>query len=106
MTISNKVTSGVLSGFLLMAACVPALAGPGNQRATVSTQSTTAANRDQAILGFLESITPASVQPRVQRCKPETLYSQHDVIGDPDACFLNHFDVRAGGVNQGAAPTF
>jgi hypothetical protein len=106
MTISNKVTSGVLSGFLLVAAYVPAWAGPDNEATTSSTQSAAATNRDRAILGFIESITPAPAQPRVQPCKPEALYSQHDVIGDPETCLRNHFDVRAGGVNPGVAPAF
>jgi hypothetical protein len=105
MNISNKLVTGVIGGFLLVTACVPAWAGPVNQATAPSTQSAAASNGDQAILGFLDSITLAPAQPRTKRCKPETLYSQHDVIGDPEACFGNHFDVRAGGANQGVAPT-
>ncbi len=106
MNISGKLATGVMGGFLLMAAYVPAWSGPDSQATTPITQSSATANEDQAILGFLGSIMPAATQPRVRRCKPEMLYSQHDVIGDPEACFVNHFDVRAGGMSQGAAPTF
>jgi hypothetical protein len=106
MNISGRLVTGVMGGFLLIAAYVPAWAGPVNHATTPSTQAAAAAKEDQAILGFLGSIMLAPGQPRAQRCKPETLYSQHDVIGDPEACFGNHFDVRAGGINPGAAPAF
>jgi hypothetical protein len=54
MNISSKLVTGVIGGFLLVTAYVPAWARPVNQAMAPSTQSAAAANGDQAILGFLD----------------------------------------------------
>jgi|SRR5579863_1575714 len=43
--------------------------------------------------------TPSSAEG----LQPDSLYSQHSVVGDPQACFVSRFDARAGAINQRVA---
>jgi hypothetical protein len=52
---------------------------------------------DKSLLGMIGAVLTNPVAQDVQQnCKEDRLYSQHDVVGDPDACFRSRYDVRRG----------
>jgi hypothetical protein len=52
------------------------------------------------LLSMLNSVLTGSIAPDARkpdtRCKPLQMYSQHDVVGDPEACFMGHYSVDGG----------
>jgi hypothetical protein len=105
MVVSTRLAAAVIGGLLLAAAYTPAWAGSANDTMTsggsmsagASTStgaSSSAPSADRSLIGvlspFLADTAPHEAQ---KRCKADALYSQHDVIGDPDACFLNRVNV-------------
>ena len=97
----------VMSGLLLGTACARAWAADGKAVAPVSAAAA-ADPGDKSLLGILIPMLTDPVEHQAQQnCKPDQLYSQHDVVGDPEACFRGRFDVRGSGPNGGAgAPAF
>jgi hypothetical protein len=108
MVFSTKLAAAAMSGLLLAAIYTPASAwaGSANDATTtaassstgVSTTSPGASSRvpvtNQSLLGVLSPILTDVVPHEAQkRCEPSTLYSVHDVNGDPDACYLNRVNV-------------
>ncbi|HZP45518.1 MAG TPA: hypothetical protein VFB15_07700 [Candidatus Binataceae bacterium] len=90
-----SATAGLLLGIALAA---PAFAGSSDSTTTTAQ----ATNGGQTVTGGLYSVFADSVQhPTAKACKPDTLYGQHDVIGDPDSCVINRFDARAGTLTAG-----
>jgi hypothetical protein len=58
---------------------------------------------DNTLLGILAPIlTNPATHAAQQGCKPDQLYSRHDVVGDPEACFKGGYDIHAGMINGGA----
>jgi hypothetical protein len=104
MIISKKLVAGVLGGMLILASY--ALVWAGSDNAAAPTQSATS---NQSLLGALTPLlTDAATHKATPNCKPDTLYSGHDVVGDSEACFVSHVDVRAaaGGTNPGVSGAF
>jgi hypothetical protein len=58
---------------------------------------------DKSLLGILTPmLTDPATHAAQKDCKPDQLYSQHDVVGDPEACFMGRYDVRSGSASVGA----
>jgi hypothetical protein len=94
----TKLAAAVLGGMVLMAAYAPAFAGSDAAGAT----QTATATSDHSIVGVLGPMLADAAPHQAQKaCKAETLYSQHSVVGDPDACFVNRTDVRAASTAPG-----
>src|SRR5438445_5398414 len=91
MAVKVKLVAAVVGGLLLATTYAPAWA----QSANPAAQSTGVVNGGQYMLGV---ITPLlnNTAPHVaqKKCKADSLYSAHDVVGDSDACFLNKLDAR------------
>jgi hypothetical protein len=103
MVISKKLVASALGGLLIAASFTPVWAGSDNAAAP---QSTATAPSNQSLLGALTPLlADAAVHKAKPTCKADTLYSGHDVVGDSDACFMSHVDVRAAGAgaNPGVA---
>ena len=100
MAVTTKLATLAMGGFMLVAAYTPALAGSGSSvdQSVASTSPSVATGSVLSALGFNDVVA----HPVKKTCKAETLYSQHDVIGDPDACFVGKFDVRSGSSVVGA----
>jgi hypothetical protein len=105
MVLSTRLAAAVIGGLLLATVSTPAWAGSANDTtisggstsagASMSTgTSSSAPGADRSLLGVLSPLfADAAPHEAQKRCKPETLYSQHDVIGDPDVCLLNRVNV-------------
>jgi hypothetical protein len=89
-----KTTVAVLvSGFLVGAASMPARAGESKDPpGVISAEVMPAEGAVKSLLGVLNSIQVESTPDKERRanCKAQHLYSEHDVVGDPQACFLGN----------------
>lgn len=106
MVISKKLVASALGGLLIAASFTPVWAGSDSATAAAPAQSTATAPSNQSLLGALTPLlADAAVHKAQPNCKPDTLYSGHDVVGDSEACFMSHVDVRAAGAaaNPGIA---
>jgi hypothetical protein len=103
MVVSMKLAAAVIGGVLFATLSTPAWAGSAGDAAytgspTDATQTTgassSAGGADRSVIGVLSPLL-ADVGPHQaqKNCKQSSLYSQHDVVGDPDACFLNRVNV-------------
>ena len=105
MVISTKLAAAVMSGLLLAVSYAPAWAGSAGNSSAAS--SATAPAADRSLIGVLSPLLADAAPHQAQKaCKPDSLYSQHSVVGDPASCFINRFDVRVGGVNPGMGGVF
>jgi len=95
MVVSTKLAAAVMGGLLLAAVYTPAWAGSAGDT-TAAGQPSTAVSADRSLVGVLSPLFADAAPHQAQKtCKSDSLYSQHSVVGDPDACFLNRVDVRA-----------
>ena len=105
MTLSTKLAAAAIGGLLLVVGYAPAWAGSADA-APVTAQSPATPNADHSLVGVLCPMLADAAPHQAQKaCKPDSLYSQHSVVGDSDACFINHTDVRtnapqAGGIGS------
>src|SRR5215471_9154348 len=93
MNISKKAIV-VLVPSLLFGIGAPAWAESADQAAPIDAQVVEAAPEGNTLLGMIAPLlTPADASPRQPKdqCKRGQLYSQHDVVGDPEACFKGHY---------------
>jgi hypothetical protein len=103
MVISTKLAAAVIGGLLLAVSYTPAWAGSGGD-SSAAAQSATAPSADRSLVGVLSPLLADVAPHQAQKtCKPDSLYSQHTVVGDPDACFLSKVDVRSAAINSGIA---
>lgn len=105
MVLSKKLVASALSGLLIAALFAPAFAGDVNSAAPAS-QSGSTVSGDQSLLAAISPLLADTKEHKAPTvCKADSLYSYHDVIGDPDACLLSRVDVRAAGAasNPGIA---
>jgi hypothetical protein len=99
MVVSTKLAAAVMGGLLLAAVYTPAWAGSGDAGAQPAT-----ASASQSLVGVLNPVfANVATHPAQKTCKADTLYSNHDVVGDPDSCFQNKLDARAGSATGGSA---
>jgi hypothetical protein len=98
---TKKLMASALAGFLVFGASAPIWANPPEGSVNAATPApATAKSADRSMMGMLAPILadPAQHAPR-KTCKPSEVYSQHDVVGDPEACFMGRLDVH--GAPQG-----
>jgi len=104
MVVSTRSVAAVMGGLLLATVYTPAWAGSANDTATSSRSTSTGASTSagaspsapgsgRSLVGvWSQLLADASPHETQKGCKPDTLYSQHDVNGDPDACLVNRPD--------------
>lgn len=84
----------------------PAWSGTAEQAAPRA-QATSAAIADNSLLGMFNSVLtgtdPDPRQPK-SKCRASHLYSQHDVVGDPDACIKGRYTIGNGSAAIGSVP--
>ncbi len=100
-----KTTAAVLVSGLLIGAVGPASSASAQQSQQPSTPSAAAqtSNSSPAVLSILGMIIP-QVEHEVSQCKTSLVYSQHDVVGDPQSCFANVVDAPSGETAVVSAP--
>ena len=91
---------------LLFGLGAPAWSGTAEQAAPQA-QATSAGIADNSLLGMLSWVLtgtdPAPRQPKNQ-CKASQLYSQHDVVGDPEACLMGRYTLGSGSTTTVIVP--
>ena len=96
--VTKKLMAGALAGFLMIGASAPTWANPPASGANVATRTPAQADgADRSLLGMLAPmLTDPAQHPPQKTCKPGDLYSAHDVVGDPEACFMGRLNVPNG----------
>jgi hypothetical protein len=98
MGISKKAIV-VLVPSLLFGIGAPAWSGTTEQTASADARMVQANPYGNTLLGMLSSIltpTDTSLHQPHGRCKASQLYSQHDVVGDPEACIMGQYTIGDG----------
>ena len=100
-----KMTAAVLVSGLLIGVARPARLALAQQTPQPSTPSAAAqtSNDSLLVLSILGMIIP-QVEHEVSPCKTALVYSQHDVVGDPQSCFASVVDVSGAGTAVISAP--
>ena len=84
----------------------PAWSGTSEQAAP-QRQATSAAITDNNLLGMLNWVLtgtdPSPRQPKNQ-CNASQPYSQHDVVGDPEACLMGRYSIGSGSTTAVSLP--
>jgi hypothetical protein len=101
-----KTTAAVLVSGLLIGAVGPASSASAQQSQQPSTPSAAAqtSNSSPAVLSILGMIIIPQVEHEVSQCQTSLVYSQHDVVGDPQSCFANVVDAPSGETAVVSAP--
>jgi hypothetical protein len=102
MVVSKRLAAAAMGGLLLVV-YTPAWAGsandmtmsngsrPAGAATSVSTSSSSSpgSGADRSLVGALNPLLADTAPHKAAKsCKADTLYSQHDVIGDPNACYV------------------
>jgi hypothetical protein len=107
MGMSKKLTV-LLVPSLLFGLGAPAWAGgTAEQAAPINAQVMPATPNGNTLLGLLNSVlTGTDSTPRQPKneCKASHLYSQHDVVGDPEGCFMGRYTLGNGSATAPAIP--
>jgi hypothetical protein len=97
----------VLVPSLLFGLGAPAWSGTADQAPSAELQAAPANPNGNTLLGMLSAVLtdtdPGPRQPKDQ-CKAPHLYSQHDVVGDPEACFMGHYSIGSGSTSAAGVP--
>jgi hypothetical protein len=94
----GKRTTALLGFGLLLIFFAPAWSADSTMPAA-NAQTTTANPYGNSLLGMLSTVlTGTTTDPGKpeNHCKPSQLYSQHDVIGDPEACIMGRYTLGTG----------
>jgi hypothetical protein len=98
MRVSMKAVV-ILMPSLLFALGAPAWSASSDYAASTSAQGVRANPQSNSVFDFLTPVltatAPSSSQPK-QSCKVSQIYSQHDVVGDPESCLMAHYGVGTG----------
>ena len=92
MNIVKKTAAGVLFGLMTVAsATMPAWSAmPGPQSVTAATvAASNVASSAQSDPSWLEpEQSVINARRMASNCKPGRLFSQHDMVGDPESCIM------------------
>ena len=102
--VPRKRTAALLGFGLLLSFGVPAWCGePAAPAANV--QAAAANPYGNSLMGMLNSVLTGSTTDQrkpEKHCKASQLYSQHDVVGDPEACIMGTYTLGTGGNGSAA----
>jgi len=106
MGMSIKAVVVLVPG-LLFGIGAPAWSGSAEQAAPVEAQVMPANPQSNSLFSVIGSILtatdPGPPQPDSQ-CKASHLYSQHDVVGDPESCIRGQYTMGNGSMAVGSVP--
>ena len=93
----RKTAVTVVSGLFIAAAAIPVRSANAIQPASVNAQAGPVIKADHSLLAVLGSVLTESARHEAKvPCKAPYLYSQHDVVGDPEACFMGQATFGSG----------
>jgi hypothetical protein len=106
MKIVKTTAAALMSSLLIGAACMPAWSATGAAPAPISADVMLAKNVTGSLPAPRSWLVPSAVdttQGQEQtNCKARHLYSQHDIVGDPQACIMGALTI--GGSSTAVAP--
>jgi len=98
--VMSKKALVVLVPSLLFGIGAPAWSGTAEQEgAPIDAEVVPADPEGNTLLNMIGSILTATDTSRRRandQCKPSQLYSQHDVVGDPEACIMGRYTIGTG----------
>jgi hypothetical protein len=102
MSIFKRTATALMSSLFIGTACIPVRAAATSETQAPLTSNVMLANNAvaaslPAARSWLEP-SPVDVAIRKDRasCKAGQLYSQDDIVGDPQACIINRLTIGAG----------
>jgi hypothetical protein len=106
MSISKKAMVLLVPG-MLFGLGAPAWSGSPDRQPAATATMVPASPYGNTLLGMLSSVltdTDTTPPQRKDQCKASHLYSQHDVVGDPEACFMGHYNFGSGSSSAAGVP--
>ena len=103
----SKKAIVVLVPSLLFGISAPAWSGTAGQAAPTNAQVMPANSTSNMLLEMLKPAwagTDTSLRQPKDRCKASHLYSQHDVVGDPEACIMGRYTIGNGSGSMVTVP--
>jgi hypothetical protein len=101
----SKKAVVILAPSLLFGVGTRAWSASSDQAAPINAQVVPANTNVTNLLNLLRPVltnaNPTPAEPR-QNCTPSQMYSQHDVVGDPESCLMGHY--YGVGIGQTFAP--
>ncbi|HUN59861.1 MAG TPA: hypothetical protein VMU41_17270 [Candidatus Binataceae bacterium] len=99
----RKATAALLSVGLLIGISAPAWSADSKGAVTgvTATVSNPEGNSLPSILKSVFKDTAAASSKPGKQCKASHIYSQHDVVGDPETCTMNRVTFGGGGSATG-----
>jgi hypothetical protein len=98
MRISTKAVV-ILMPSLLFGLGAPAWSASSDYAASISAQGVRANPESNSLLSLLTPVltaTKSAPGQLGQSCEASHMYSQHDVVGDPESCVMGHYGVSIG----------
>jgi hypothetical protein len=95
MHVSKKVAV-LLIPSLLFGLGAPAWSASSDHATSVNTQIVSANSEGNSLLDLVSPVltpTDSVAKQPAQNCKASHMYSQHDVVGDPESCVMGHYGV-------------
>jgi hypothetical protein len=101
--ILKKTVAVVLSALLIGSASAPAWSATADALTPTDAEVMPATSVvKSSMLGFLKPlVTDTELHQARKSCRSPQLYSQHDVVGDPEACFMGRFTLPGPGFTAG-----
>jgi hypothetical protein len=101
MNIVKTTAAALVSSLLIGAACMPAWSAANNSGAPTAYAEVVPANTVAPSLlvirgGVVPSVAEAAPHKDQMNCRAGHLYSQHDIVGDPQACIMGHLTIGGG----------
>jgi hypothetical protein len=95
-----------MSSLLIGIACIPAWSATGAAPAPISADVMLAKNVTGSLPAARSWLVPSAVDPAPHQdqtnCRARHVYSQHDIVGDPQACIMGALTI--GGSSTAVAP--
>ena len=106
MKIVKTTAAALISGLLIGAACMPGWSATGATRAPISAGVMLAKNVTGSLPAARGWLVPSAVDTASHQyetnCRVRHVYSQHDIVGDPQACIMGALTI--GGSSTAVAP--
>ena len=106
MKIVKTTAAALMSSLLIGAACMPAWSATGATLAPISTNVMLAKNVTGSLPAPRSWLVPSGVDTAPHQdqtnCTARHFYSQHDIVGDPQACIMGALTI--GGGSTAVAP--
>jgi len=92
MNTLKTIAAALISILLVRTASVPASPASASSQTTAAAENALPASSNYlapaALVDQLARIAPAASTKPSNNCRPGHIYSEHDMVGDPDSCIM------------------